>query len=356
MTAWRKSLPYAAAFVMPLVSGIAIGWRGPALLLPPLFLFVVTPVLDELLGVKKEELEGDASLRKHRDVRYDLWLYAWIPVQLALQAAALWLSRGADPWTFAGLAFASGMVGGIGINVGHELMHRKGAAERALAEVLLTTVSYSHFCVEHVLGHHKNVSTPHDPATAQRGEAVQAFWLRSIVGGMRSAWVLEAARVRKLGIPRGLRDRRVRYPLVLVAAIVALALALGPAAVLLFAVQSLVAVLLLETINYLEHYGLARRTLADGSFERVRPDHSWSSAHRLTSLYLFNLTRHADHHANASRPYWALRHVETGPTLPFGYATMLALALVPPLWRRVVDPIVPTETASTLDNTSIATV
>jgi alkane 1-monooxygenase len=345
MNVWMRSLPYAAAFVMPLVSGAAILVGGQALWLPPLFLFVLTPAMDQLMGLKREVLEGDDALRRPRDLRYDLWLYAWVPVQLMLQGMALLLAAQADFWSFMGLAFAAGMLGGIGINVGHELMHRRGVPERALAEVLLTSVSYTHFCVEHVLGHHRHVSTALDPASARLGEPLQTFWVRSIVGGVRSAWRLERSRVTKLRIPLGLRDRRVRYPLVLAGLVTAIAAAGGAPALVLFALQSLVAVLLLETINYLEHYGLQRAQALDGSFERVAPRHSWSSAHRLTSLYLFNLTRHADHHANASRPYWALRHLEEGPTLPFGYASMLVLALCPPLWRRVVDPHVPTNPA-----------
>ena len=331
-----RSLPFALAFIVPLLSGLAVVLGGWALLLPPAFLFVITPVMDSLLGKETGNLEENAD--RWRDLRYDAWLWLWIPAQLAIQVGALVVaSRTTDPASLVGLVFASGLLGGVGLNVAHEFMHRKGKPERAIAEVLCASVGYTHFCVEHVLGHHKHVATPEDPATARKGESLAPFLLRSIVGGVRSYWQLEGARVRKLSIPFGLRDRRVRYPLMLALVVGAIGVELGPVALAVFVGQCVVGVLLLETINYLEHYGLARRAI-EGGYERVEPAHSWSSAHRLTSFYLFLLPRHADHHAHASRPYFALRHIDDSPQLPAGYSTMLVLALVPPLWRRVMDP------------------
>jgi alkane 1-monooxygenase len=250
-----------------------------------------------------------------------------------------WALSGAPVLDIVLLAVGTGVltVGG-GINIAHELMHRSRPLDQALAEVLMTSVSYPWFCVEHVLGHHRNVATPADPATARPGESVYAFLPRTLVGGLRSAWALERDRVRRRKLaPFGPRDRRTRYGAWLVLMYGTLA-ALGWQAVLFFAVQSLVAVLLLEVTNYLEHYGLQRAPLPGGRFERVQPHHSWNSAHRLTGRFLFNLPRHADHHAWASRPYWQLRHWPDAPQLPAGYTTMLIVALVPPLWRAIMDP------------------
>ncbi len=337
----KRSFPYVLTLVLPVIAALAVFGRGAFLLVPPLFLFVVTPALDALLGTHTADLDGDAAA--WRDARYDVWLWLWLPAQLVIQTAALFFgARSASPLEVAGLVFASGLLGGIGINAAHELMHRKGAPERAAAELLLYTVCYPQFAVEHVLGHHKNVATPGDPASAQKGANVWWFVPRSVLLSLVSAWRLEGARVAKWragagGAPAGLRDRRLRYPLVLGALVAAVAVAFGPLGVVVFAGQSLVAVGLLETINYVEHYGLARAAV-DGGYERVRPAHSWSSAHRLTSYYLLNLPRHADHHENASRPYFALRHVADGPQMPAGYATMILLAAVPPLWRTVMDP------------------
>jgi alkane 1-monooxygenase len=302
-------------------------------LLPPLFVFVITPILDVALGKKTGDVAPELA-DSWRSVRYDIWLYAWLPLQFVIQLAALIFAARASTWAEAtGIVFASGLLGGIGINVAHEFMHRKGRLERALAELLLTTVVYQHFSVEHVLGHHKNVATAKDPGTARRGDVVYGFVVRSVVRSLISAWHLETARVAKLHIPLGLRDRRLRYPVVTALVVVAIGLTLGPLAVAAFVAQAAIAIALLETINYIEHYGLVRDV-----DERVTALHSWSSSHRLTSLYLLNLPRHADHHANASRPYFALRHVDDGPQMPAGYATMLVFAYIPPLWRAVMHP------------------
>lgn len=335
-----RSFPFALTFLLPILSSLALALRGPWLLGPPLFLFVLTPLLDAVLGKSTDDLEAERAAELWRDLRYDVWLWLWIPVQLGVLVGAIAVGAGgAPPWEIAGAMVASGLVGGFGINVAHELMHRKGRGERAAAEVLMTAVGYTHFCVEHVLGHHKNVATRNDGATSRRGESVFRFVVRSVCMGAASAWRLERARVQKLGVPAfSLRDRRLRYPLVILMLVVVVAVSAGLPGVLVFLGQSAVAILLLEVINYVEHYGLERRQLATGSYERVQPHHSWSSSHRLTNWFLFHLPRHADHHAHASRPFFALRHLDDGPQLPAGYATMLLVALVPPLWRAVMDP------------------
>jgi alkane 1-monooxygenase len=220
-------------------------------------------------------------------------------------------------------------------------MHRRRPLDRALAEVLMTSVSYAHFCVEHVHGHHRHVATRRDPATSRRGETVFAFVVRSITGGALSAWRLEGERAARANVPAWtLRDRRVRVPLLTVLAYGVVGWAFGAAGAALFLAQGLVAVVLLEMVNYLEHYGLTRRELEPGRYERVGPEHSWNSSHLVSNAYLFNLGRHSDHHALASRPYEMLRHrgEDEAPQLPSGYAAMLMVALVPPLWFRVMDP------------------
>jgi len=334
-----RSFPFALALVTPTLCGIAVLLKGPFLLLPPFYLFVFTPIMDLVLGKSTKPLEPEEAAEKWRDLRYDIWLWLWMPLQVIVQGIGLYMAaRTQDPIELVGLIFASGLLGGIGINVAHEFMHRKGRAERAAAEVILTTVSYAHFSIEHVLGHHKNVATKNDPASAAKGELLYTFLPRSIYKSVLSAWALETARVEKLKVPFGLSDRRLRYPLFLALLIIGVTLTGGLGGLIYFLGQSLVAIVLLETINYLEHYGLSRKELSNGAFERVQPEHSWNSAHRLTNWYLFQLPRHADHHAQASRPYFALRHLPEGPQLPAGYGTMLMAAFVPPLWFAVMDP------------------
>ncbi|MDP2340641.1 MAG: alkane 1-monooxygenase [Deltaproteobacteria bacterium] len=339
-----RALPFSVGLIVPLGAiWVALHPAGFTLVALPLFLFGLIPLLDLVMGIDKAELEPDAS--KARDWRYDLWLWAWIPLQLAALGVALHVvaggrhgeSSGALSWSaFLLLALSIGLVTGAGINVAHELMHRRGKIERALAELMMTTTTYTHFCVEHVHGHHKHVSTPNDPASSLKGESLYAYLPRTLVGGLRSAWRIESRR--RAGLPLSLRDRRVRYPLILAIVYAVVVVVAGPWGAVFFALQSVVAMTLLEIINYIEHYGLARRELSPGVYERCLPAHSWNASERLTNWFLFHLQRHADHHHLASRPYFALRHIEDSPQMPTGYAGMVLLALVPPLWRRVMDP------------------
>jgi alkane 1-monooxygenase len=198
-------------------------------------------------------------------------------------------------------------------------------------------VSYLHWGIEHVSGHHRRAATPEDPATARYGEALPAFLVRSVTGSFVSAWRIEVARNERRG--RSPLGNRVLWGVVVSCGLtLAIGLALGPKAVAFFLAQSAVAIVLLETINYVEHYGLERRQIRPGVYERVTPLHSWNSSQRLTNTLLFNLQRHSDHHAHAARPYYQLRHYPESPQLPTGYAGMALLAMVPPLWRRVMNP------------------
>jgi alkane 1-monooxygenase len=330
--------PYFSIFMLPvmLVLGVELGGLWSAA--PLLFTFGLIPLLDAALEQDREN-HPDGVARWW----FDVPILLWVPAQLFATLYVVWrLSDGASE--LSGLEIAAsiaslGVINGAGgINVAHELMHRKHWLWRAGAEILMTSVSYTHFCIEHVLGHHRNVATPHDPATSRRGESLYRFYLRTVVGSLRSAWVLERERCAKKQIQWwSLRDRRARYVLVLGAVYVALGLAFGPIAVVLFAVQGVVAFSLLEAINYIEHYGLMRRQLASGKYERVLPQHSWNSAHLVSNWYLFNLARHSDHHYLASREYDRLRHHDDAPQLPSGYAGMVMLALFPPLWFQVMD-------------------
>jgi len=323
-------LPY----IMPLGFAGAAVWGGQAWLIVPVVAFGAVPALDVLVG-------ADARVRDEtapRPAAFDAILALWVPTQLACIVTGVVLAPHWSPLQLLGFALACGIVsGGGGITVAHELCHRKATWARAGAEVLMASVLYPWFTVEHVLGHHRNVATPVDPATSRLGESVYTFWFRSVFGGLRSAWGLEGERVHKRGIV-GLRDRRLRMGLEMML-VVAVALALGGPWGLLFAgIQAVIGVTLLEVINYVEHYGLQRQRLPTGRYERVQPQHSWNSNQALTNRFLFNLQRHADHHAFAYRPYDHLRPWLDAPELPLGYPSMVMLALVPPLWRRVMDP------------------
>ena len=327
-------LTFLLPYVMPVGFAVSIALGGSGWLIVPVVAFGAIPLLDTLLGKDADVRDASAP----RPLAFDAILGLWLPAQLACIVAGTLVAAQLTTVQLLGFALACGIVsGGGGITVAHELCHRKARWARASAEALMASVFYSWFTVEHVLGHHRNVATPVDPATSRLGETVYTFWFRSVFGGLRSAWRLESERVRKRGI-RGLGDRRLRMGLEGLV-VVALAVGLGgPWGLLFVALQGLVAVTLLEVINYVEHYGLQRQQLPNGRYERVQPWHSWNSNQALTNRFLFNLQRHADHHAFAYRPYDHLRPWLDAPELPMGYPSMVLLALFPPLWRRVMDP------------------
>lgn len=334
-----RSLPYWFVFVLPLVALAGLRAGGLTTVATLAFVFVFIPLAEALMGLRTDNDDTQGPTRRFA---FDLPLYAWVPAQLGVQAYALYLILSGQlvGWEAVVGTISVGIVAATGgINIAHELMHRKDPRERALSEVLMGSVSYTHFCIEHVYGHHRHVATPLDAASSRFGESVYAFLPRTIIGGLRSAIAIENGRARKQGIPPwSLRHRITRYAVTQLVVYGALGVALGPIALVYWAGQSLTAIVFLEIINYVEHYGLARREVSPGRYERVAPHHSWNASHRLTNWMLFNLQRHSDHHYLASRPYHMLRHYDDVPQLPAGYATMILTSLVPPLWRSVMHP------------------
>ncbi len=340
------AVKYTVIFLLP-AAVLQGAWLGGAwTFLAVGVAFGALPVLDALVGLdtRNPDAEAEARLADSLPYRAVTWLVA--PVQAAtLLGAVWWAAQPERTWLErVGIAVSVGVSGGaMGITVAHELVHRVNLRlEPALGQALLCMVSYMHWGLEHVAGHHRHVATPADPATARRGQSVYAFWFQTVFGTLRSAARLHAERqARRKRRPWGIRNGFV-WCLILPAALAtALGLWLGAVAVMVFAIQSFVAISLLEVVNYVEHYGLERREIAPGRYERVTPVHSWNASHRLTNWFLFMLQRHSDHHANPGRRYPVLRHFEEAPQLPAGYATMVLLALVPPLWFRVMDARLP---------------
>ncbi len=333
---------YGLFYLFPLATLLGTLWGGPWAFLSPALAGVLVPVLDLVLGQDERNPTDDECERLAGQTRWRRLLYPFVALQLALLVGACWWAAH-QPLTgaeWAALVMAVGVVnGGLSINVAHELCHRHSRLEQGLAQVLWFTVGYMHFHIEHRLGHHARVATPADPATARLGESVYAFYARSIVGGYRSAWHLETNRLRQLGLPLvSARNQMLWYAALPVAFTLALYLAWGVAAAGFFVVQAAAAVLVLETVNYLEHYGLERQLVAPGQFERVGIEHSWNSSRRLTNYLLLKLQRHSDHHVNPGRRYQTLRAFAEGPELPLGYGGMVPLALIPPIWHRIMDP------------------
>jgi alkane 1-monooxygenase len=307
----------------------------------PLFVFVWFPIFDLTSVRDSGNPPADIVGALERDRYYRWCTVVYLPLQYAGLALAGWEWTHApmSGWDRAGLIFTAGSVAGIGINTAHELGHKRERLEIMLSRIGLAPACYGHFLTEHNRGHHVRVATAEDPASSRLGETFWQFWPRSVVGGFRSAWRLEATRLR-------LRDRDVfswrnevlrSWSLsVLLGAL--LAVSFGPGVLVFFLAQAVVGFTLLEVVNYLEHYGLARQRTPSGRYEPVDPTHSWNSNALLSNLSLFQLQRHSDHHANPRRPYQTLRSFDSSPELPFGYATMIPLALIPAVWRRLMDP------------------
>ena len=315
--------------------------HGAWLWAQPLFIHLVLPLLDWLIGADTGNPPEDAVRQLEDDVYYRTIVALYVPLHYGVFLWGLWLLATADLALAdqIGLALSLGAVGGIGINAAHELGHKHPVWERWLAKIALAPVAYGHFCVEHNRGHHANVATPQDPASARHGEGFWRFLPRTMLGSVRSAWAIEARTLARRGHgPWHWHNQNLQaWSLTLLLWSACLAW-LGPDILPLLLLQAVYGISLLEVVNYVEHYGLLRGRLDDGQFERCRPEHSWNSNHVVTNLMLFNLQRHSDHHAHPTRRYQALRHFPEAPQLPSGYASMITLAYVPPLWFAVMDP------------------
>ncbi len=308
----------------------------------PLLVFGVFPLLDIAIGVDPTN-PPDSVLKWLEQDRYYRWCtYAFIPVQYAglVFACYLWSSGDLSVLENIGLALTMGVVGGIAINTAHELGHKRDNMEKWLSRVSLAQTGYGHFFIEHNRGHHVRVATPEDPASSRLGESFWAFLPRTVAGSLRSAWGIEAARLDRLGKSHwSLHNDILGAWAMTVGLFAVLTIVFGPVVLPYLVVQAILGFSLLEVVNYLEHYGLLRQKKEDGRYERCLPEHSWNSNNVASNVLLYHLQRHSDHHANPTRRYQALRHVDEAPQLPTGYAGMIVLAWVPPLWRRVMDPI-----------------
>lgn len=270
-----------------------------------------------------------------------LWIYPAVHLAVLLTACHYLSTQDYLWWELAGLSYGLGLLGGAcAFPVAHELIHRRETAARVLGTALLALPLYMHFRIEHVHGHHRHVASPADPATARLGESLYHFFRRSCVGGYLSAWRIELARLRRRQHACwGWRNRMLWYAAIQLSWLATVFAWFGPLAGTTMLIAAALAIFLLETINYIEHYGLQRRyDPSTQRYERVSSRHSWDCAQAATNAALFNLGLHSSHHADIRRPFTQLRAGRNNPTLPAGYFFMAALALFPPLWRRVMDP------------------
>lgn len=341
---------HLAAYLVPITAALGLWVGGLWSWLTVVFVYGLVPVVDHLVGTDPRNADDAALQRAARSRLATLPLVLALPVQLGLFGllGVVWQGEAGALERAGWVASTAIAAGGLGIVIGHELVHRRDRTLYWIGKLLLGMVLYMHFAVEHVRGHHLRVGTDEDPASARRGQTVYAFIPASIVRQFRSAWALEATRLARTGQGAWTLRNEVLVGVLLQAVWLGGATALfGLEVAAVFIGVALLSVSLLEIVNYIEHYGLRRGRDAAGRHEPVRAHHSWNSDHAVSRGLLFELPRHTDHHMNGSRPYQTLRSVAGAPQLPAGYPTMVLLALLPSLWFRVMDPRVEAVTAST---------
>ena len=312
-----------------------------AWLLLPLFLsYVVAPLQDWMLGEDTNNPPEEVVVQLDRDRFYRLLTYAVVPLHFAALIGAAWWAgtQNLSWWAFIGLAAVAGMTSGLGINTGHELGHKKSRLERNLAKIVLSVPVYGHFWIEHNRGHHRDVSTPEDPASARMGESIYKFALREVPGAFNRAWAIEKDRLGRRGRSVWNSNNQILQSMALSVVVqLGLLLVFGWLMIPFLIIHNILAWWQLTSANYVEHYGLLRLKEPNGKYERCQPWHSWNSNHIFSNLVLFHLERHSDHHAHPLRRYQSLRHFDDLPTLPSGYFGSYLLAYVPWIWYRVMD-------------------
>jgi alkane 1-monooxygenase len=334
-----KELKYMMAYSVPVFSflGLYTGfyWGGVA------YAFVAVPLLELFFS------KGDPDDHKEDrfSIFYELMLYANILVIYAMVFYGLSIATHHNLSTLGliGLILSVGIVlGSSGINVAHELGHKADKISQFFAKGLLLPCLYTHFTIEHNRGHHLYVATPQDPATAKKDEIVYAFWLRSILLCYINAWKLEFKRLKNSSFIMGnASNEMIINTLLTIIYLIIIFYVFGVKGLLISAAFGMVSILLLESINYVEHYGLKRKLMPNGRYEITNHTHSWNSEHQIGRIVLYELTRHSDHHFKANKEYQNLIFYEESPQLPYGYPTSILLSLVPPLWFKIMNPRIP---------------
>jgi alkane 1-monooxygenase len=366
MSIWKK-LGFLFTLTVPtlIVVGFFLGgfWHYAGFL----WAYMVSPIIDEIIGKDPENIANEqvnvVAEQKYFDwivqmmVPIQVFLLIWAAYEVSLRQMTWWEMLG---FLLSIMTFTSG-----GINVAHELGHKKSAWARFLAKINLMTVAYMHFIIEHNYGHHVNVATPADPATSKKNQTFYQFWWQTVVGSWRSAWEIEQRRLARKNQrwASPWHNQMLQFmilPILFFGSITLIFSYLQGEFIweipVFLVAQSYMAFSSLEAVNYIEHYGITRKEIAPGKYERVNPLHSWNANHLYSNLVLFQLQRHSDHHAYASRPYQVLRHFDESPQLPFGYPVMILMSLVPPLFFRVMNKRLEAWQANAYDADHIAQV
>jgi len=331
-----KKLKYLIVFLLPITVYLSFTNTGLWTFLPIIVYFGLVPMFELLLKPDRSNFDKAEEEEAKSDLYYDWILLLTVPVQIGFLVFFLFTIRDTPAWSleFFGRVSAMGLLCGVfGINIGHELGHRSKRGQRFFGEILLLTSLEMHFLPYHNSGHHFNVATPNDPATARKGEWLYLFWFRSQIGSYLQAWQIESQRLNKKGFHWfAFSNKMIIYTLAQLMLLLIIYTFFGWVVLVAFLMAATAGILLLETVNYIEHYGLLRKKKENGKYEKVQHQHSWNSDHILGRIFLFELSRHSDHHYKASKHYQILKSLPDSPQMPTGYPGMMLLALVPPLW------------------------
>ncbi len=338
-----KDLKYLMSYSIALLAFIGISIGGFYNYLAVIFTFIFIPLLEILVKKSDEKYSEEEKKNRLLDPFFDLLLYLNIPIVFGIFFFSIdKLAFTSSVSDIVGIILSASIVMATnGINVGHELGHRKSIIARTCSKILYLPSQYMHFYIEHNFGHHINVATPEDPATARYKQTLYSFWITSVIRTYVSAWKIQ---LRLLRVSKksflSIKNDMIFYTLFQIIFLLFIYYNFGLYLTILSLVMSVVSFLFLETINYVEHYGLLRKKELSGRYERVKPHHSWNSNHTIGRIVLYELTRHSDHHFKSSKKYQVLESLEDCPHLPYGYPTSILLSLIPPVWFRIMNPLV----------------
>lgn len=337
---YGSDFKYLLAYLLPLSALLGI-YLGGAWSFGSMYVgFVALPLAELFLTGNNTNMPQSEEAARTETKVFDWLLYANVPL-LYLILGYAWYTAAHQLLTTTetvGMICNVGLVlGTTGINVAHELGHRSKTSEVLMARLLLIPALYTHFNIEHNLGHHKHVATRNDPASARYGEILYFFWIRSTVGSYFNAWKIETQLLKRQNRAFfSIHNRMILFTLAQMLYLAVVYLFFGWTVFTIAIGAAVFGFLMLESVNYIEHYGLERSQTENGRYESVKPWHSWNSNHEAGRIFLYELTRHSDHHYKASRKYQILKHWQESPQLPTGYPGSILLSLVPPLWFWMV--------------------
>lgn len=345
-----KDLKYLAAFSIPIMAFIGLYLQGIYSFLTPVYGFVLIPVLELIFPLDTRNVTQEESESRLKNKIFDWLLYLNLPIVVLLVVVSLMIvtTTTLETYELIGLIFSVGIVLGVnGINVAHELGHRQSTNDRYIGKALLLPALYMHFYIEHNFGHHLHAATKEDPATARYNQSVYSFWLTSVFGQYISSWKIQKRilKTENLGF-FSVKNDMLWFTIFQVAYLATTFVVFGVTGFLFALFAGIIGFILLETVNYIEHYGLLRKKLPSGRYERILEHHSWNSNHVMGRIVLYELTRHSDHHYKTSKKYQVLNCHAESPQMPYGYPTSMVLAMVPPLWFSIMNKRIPKEMIS----------